>query len=115
MRHSDIVYNLVGRDYETKNFTYEDVHVTGPARIAAIAREAGVPRFVHVSHLNAAADSTSVFYRTKAEGEQAVKEAFGDATIVRPAPMYGYEDRLLNHVACASLSDLPATLRHGSF
>ncbi|KAI8978804.1 NADH dehydrogenase [Trametes punicea] len=103
LRHSDIVYNLVGRDYETKNFSYEDVHVRGAGAIASIAAQAGVDRFVHVSHLNAAHDSPSAFYRSKAAGEDAVKQAFPNATIVRPSIMFGYEDRLLNNIAFWSI------------
>ncbi|KAI0771176.1 NADH dehydrogenase [Trametes elegans] len=99
LRHSDIVYNLVGREYETKNFSYEDVHVRGAGAIASIAAQAGVDRFVHVSHLNASHESPSAFYRSKAAGEEKVKEAFPSATIVRPATMFGYEDRLLNNIA----------------
>ncbi|GAA5861663.1 hypothetical protein JCM8547_000698 [Rhodosporidiobolus lusitaniae] len=99
LRHSDTVYNLVGRDYTTKNFSFNDVHVSGARRIARIAHNAGVSRLVHVSHLNADPNSASAFYRTKFEGEQAVKEAFDDATIVRPGWMYGHEDRLLNTLA----------------
>lgn len=55
--------------------------------------------FVHVSHLNAAEHSPSKFYATKYEGELAVKDAFPDATIVRPATLFGYEDRLLTNMA----------------
>jgi NADH dehydrogenase (ubiquinone) 1 alpha subcomplex subunit 9 len=99
LRHSDIVYNLVGRDYETKNFSFSDVHAKGAARIARIAAEAGVSRFVHLSHLNASHDSKSKFYRSKAEGEELVKEAFPNATIIRPGSMFGYEDRLLTNMA----------------
>lgn len=99
LRHSDVVYNLVGRNYETKNFDFRSVHVTGPESIARIARENGVSKFIHVSHLNASLSSSSQFYTSKAEGEIAVKEAFPDATIVRPAAMFGYEDRLLNSMA----------------
>lgn len=82
-----------------RNFKYADVHVTGAERIAQVAAQNGVERFVHVSHLNASPDSTSVFYRTKFEGEERVKNAFPNATIVRPAAMYGYEDKLLNNMA----------------
>jgi NADH dehydrogenase (ubiquinone) 1 alpha subcomplex subunit 9 len=99
LRHSDIVYNLVGRDYETKNFSFEDVHAKGAERIARIAAQAGVPRFVHLSHLNASHDSKSKFYRAKAEGEELVKEVFPNATIIRPAAMYGLEDKLLTNMA----------------
>ena len=76
------------------------MHVTGAKSIARIAQESGVSKFIHVSHLNASLGSTSEFYRTKAEGEITVKEAFPDATIVRPAAMFGYEVRLLNNMAC---------------
>ncbi|KIY44806.1 NAD(P)-binding protein [Fistulina hepatica ATCC 64428] len=98
LRHSDIVYNVVGRDYATKNFDLHSVHVEGAERIARIAAECGVERFVHVSHLNASADSSSVFYQFKAEGEARVKAAFPSAVIVRPAAMFGYEDKLLNNI-----------------
>ncbi|KAL6308421.1 NADH dehydrogenase [Sparassis latifolia] len=99
LRHSDIVYNLVGRDYETKNFSFDLVNAKGAESIASIAAQAGVPRFVHVSHLNASHESKSAFYRSKALGEDLVKEAFPTATIVRPSSMFGYEDKLLNNMA----------------
>ena len=75
------------------------MHADGAESIAKIATQAGVPRFIHVSHLNAAADSKSAFYKSKAEGEEKVKAAYPNATIVRPATMYGYEDRFLNNMA----------------
>ncbi|KAH7913410.1 hypothetical protein BJ138DRAFT_1146141, partial [Hygrophoropsis aurantiaca] len=99
LRHSDIVYNLVGRDYQTKNFDYSSVHVGGAERIAKVAAESGVQRLVHVSHLNASSSSTSQFYRTKAEGEERVKDMFPNATIIRPGSMFGYEDKFLNNMA----------------
>ncbi|EIM85758.1 NADH dehydrogenase [Stereum hirsutum FP-91666 SS1] len=99
LRHSDIVYNLTGREYDTKRFSLHDVNSTGAGRIASVAARAGVPRFVHVSHLNASRDSPSRFYQAKAEGEELVHDAFPNATIIRPATMYGYEDRLLQNMA----------------
>ncbi|CAG8746038.1 14031_t:CDS:10, partial [Racocetra persica] len=99
VRHSDIVYNLIGRDHETRNFTFEQVHVEGAARIAKISREADVARFVHVSALNADKNSPSKFFRSKALGEIAVKKEFPEATIVRPSTMYGHEDRFLTRYA----------------
>lgn|ERR1700722_8374552 len=82
-----------------RNFDYTAVHVAGAERIANIAARSGVPRLVHLSHLNASSDSTSKFYQTKAEGEERVRAVFPDATIIRPANMYGYEDKLLNNIA----------------
>lgn len=34
VKHSNVVINLVGRDFETKNFRFKDVNVNGAARIA---------------------------------------------------------------------------------
>lgn len=108
VRHSDVVYNLVGRWWETKNFSFEDINVTAAERIAKICDEAGVARLIHVSHLNAAPDAPSKFLRTKWEGEQRVRAAFPGATIVRPGPMFGFEDRFLNSIArtCDTLASL---------
>lgn len=53
IQYSDVVINLVGRDWETRNFSFDDVHVTGARTIARLAKEAGVEKFIHVSALNA--------------------------------------------------------------
>lgn len=100
LRHSDVVYNLVGRDHETKNFSYEDVHTKIASDIASIATQEGIERLIHVSHFNAAHDSPSAFYRAKQAGEDLVRENFDGATIVRPSTMYGHEDRFLQQMAC---------------
>jgi len=99
LRHSDIVFNLTGRDFATKNFDIRSVNAGGAEKIAKIAAESGVSQFYQLSHLNASASSPSEFYRAKAEGEELVKAAFPTATILRPATMFGYEDKLLNNMA----------------
>ncbi|KAL3426164.1 nadh-ubiquinone oxidoreductase 39 kda [Phlyctema vagabunda] len=99
VRHSDVVYNLVGRMYPTKNFDLEDVHVEGAERIADAVAKYDVDRFIHVSSYNADLKSASEFYRTKARGEEVVRSIFPETTIVRPAPLFGFEDRLLHKLA----------------
>ena len=44
---------MVGREWETRNFSFEDVHVTFPALLAEICKEVGVERLIHVSALGA--------------------------------------------------------------
>ena len=99
VRHSDVVYNLVGRDYPTENFTLEDVHFEGTERIAEAVAKYDIDRFVHVSSYNASSSSPSEFFRTKAKGEEVARAIFPETTIVRPAPMFGFEDRLLHRLA----------------
>lgn len=82
-----------------RNFNFDDVHVEGAARIAEAVAKYDCDRFVHVSSYNADKESPSKFFRTKAQGEEVVRSIFPETTIVRPAPMFGWEDRLLNRFA----------------
>ena len=75
------------------------MNADGAELVAKVAADVGVPRLFHISHLNASTESSSKFYQSKAKGEEKVRAAYPEATIVRPATMYGYEDRLLNHIA----------------
>ncbi|KAI8959515.1 hypothetical protein F5Y11DRAFT_359159 [Daldinia sp. FL1419] len=99
VRHSDIVYNLVGRNYPTKNYSLEDVHVEGTERIAEAVAKYDVDRYVHVSSYNADPNSPSEFFATKGRGEQVARSIFPETTIVRPAPLFGFEDNLLHRLA----------------
>lgn len=96
--HSDIVFNCLGADYNTKRFSMADVNVGITERITNAVKEAGNPRYVYVSSYNADPASDSVFYATKGIAEQIVRNLTPDATIVRPAPMFGREDNLLNYL-----------------
>ncbi|XP_038623707.1 NADH dehydrogenase [ubiquinone] 1 alpha subcomplex subunit 9, mitochondrial isoform X1 [Tachyglossus aculeatus] len=99
LAHSNVVINLVGRDWETKNFDFDDVFVKIPQSIAQLAKEEGVEKFIHVSHLNADIKSSSRYLRNKAVGENVVREAFPDAVILKPSDIFGREDRFLNYFA----------------
>ncbi len=61
---SDIVYNLMGRMYPTKNYSLEKVHVDMARDIAKLCKETG-SRLVHVSALNANVNSLSKLLRAK--------------------------------------------------
>jgi len=96
VQYSNVVINLVGKRYETRNFSFDDVHVAGAAAIAKAAKEAGVERFIHVSALGADENSRSGFAKSKAIGEKVVREIIPGATILRPAALVGQRDYLLS-------------------
>lgn len=98
VQHSDIVFNCIGADYNTKNFSMADVNIELTRRITEAVKEAGNPRYVYVSSYNANPASDSVFYATKGIAEQVVRDILPDSTIARPAPMFGREDNLLNYL-----------------
>ena len=79
--------------------TFRAVHVEAAARMARLARAAGVERLVHVSGIGADPASASGYIRARGEGEAAVREAFPGATLVRPSAMFGPDDRFLTTLA----------------
>eukprot|EP00051_Salpingoeca_urceolata_P027255 m.480637 g.480637 ORF g.480637 m.480637 type:complete len:376 (-) comp21911_c0_seq1:142-1269(-) len=99
VKHSNVVINLIGQDDNSRHFTLEEAHVGAARRIARACANNGVEQLIHFSSLNAHPDSRSQFLKTKALGEEAVREEFPAATIVRPSTIYGLEDRFLNQYA----------------
>jgi len=164
LSRSNVVINLIGSHRDTIHYKMHDTNVKCAHRIAKLAKEAGVERFVHVSALGAGAvpatrkatlvamphnkalpegpakdENTmlsdvmapiqelkealihhkralqlefmrfvlanetrtdaghdSLFLKSKFESEEAVKAFYPEATILRPAPIFGGNDRLLN-------------------
>jgi len=96
LMHSNVVINLIGKDFETRNFNF-DSQAEGAGRIARIAKEEGVERMVHVSAMNCDRDHEgyaqkggSRFLKSKRLGEALVREAFPEAIIIRPAEIFGH-------------------------
>jgi uncharacterized protein YbjT (DUF2867 family) len=76
--------------------TFQSVHVDAAARLARLAREAGLHRLIHVSGIGADPASPSPYIRSRGEGEEAVRSAFPGATLIRPAVMFAPDDAFLN-------------------
>ncbi len=99
------VVNLVGILSETAIQTYRAihaVHVDGARRVAPAAQRHGVPRLIHLSALGASSISPAISDRTKAEGEQAIRAVFPQATIVRlvrPSLTFGEDDDFFSRFA----------------
>jgi uncharacterized protein YbjT (DUF2867 family) len=96
---NEALVNSVGILRESGTQTFERVHHLGPARMARLAREAGVGRLLHISAIGADPRSPSAYARTKAAGEAAVRDAFPTATILRPSVVFGPEDQFFNRFA----------------
>lgn len=89
------VVNAVSLYVEQGRETFHSVHVESAQRVAAQAQRAGVKRLVHVSGIGANLRSQSLYIRKRGEGELAVRAAFADAILVRPAVMFGPDDGFL--------------------
>ncbi|MFC3321401.1 complex I NDUFA9 subunit family protein [Mesorhizobium cantuariense] len=89
------VVNAVSLYVERGQETFHSVHVESARRVAAQAHRAGVERLAHVSGIGSDVASPSLYIRKRGEGEQAVRAAFADAIIIRPAVMFGPDDAFL--------------------
>ena len=96
---AEVVVNLVGMLAERRAGDFNRIQAEGAGRIAAKAAAAGVARMVHVSAIGADANSPSLYARTKAAGEAAVKAALPAAAIMRPSLVFGAEDKFFNRFA----------------
>ena len=101
------VVNAVSLYRERGSETFHALHVKAAERLARHARRAGVERLVHISGIGADATSSSLYIRSRGEGELAVQAAFANAIIVRPAVMFGQDDAFLNTLV-KLLKRLPA-------
>ncbi|MCS6854892.1 MAG: complex I NDUFA9 subunit family protein [Elioraea sp.] len=104
---AQVVINCVGILYETGSQTFQALHAEAPGRIGRAAAAAGAKYVVHVSAIGADAASPSVYARTKAEGEAALRAVFPEAVVLRPSIVFGPEDNFFNQFA-ALAQVLPA-------
>ncbi|MEI6836476.1 MAG: complex I NDUFA9 subunit family protein [Alcaligenaceae bacterium] len=104
----DIVMNFVGilhsREGQPYGPDFDRAHVQLPRRIAQACRTHRVKRFIHISALGADLQGPSGYLRSKAAGEQAIRNIFasageGDFTIFRPSVVFGPEDKFMNMFA----------------
>ncbi len=96
---ADAVINLVALIKQSGAQRFDAIHVEGSERVARLAAAAGVKRLIHFSALGASTEAPARYFRTKATGENRVQDAFGGATIVRPALVFGAEDDFFNRFA----------------
>ena len=96
---ADAVINCVGILAESGANRFDAVQSQGAATVARAAAEAGARTFVQVSAIGADPDSRSDYARTKGEGERLVREAFPQASMLRPSIVFGPEDQFFNRFA----------------
>ena len=91
--HANVVVNMVGRQFATRNFSMEEANVLSAERIAKASLRAD--RFIFISAVGADPESPSEFLRLKAAAEEKVRSIIPDATIIRITRMFGAEDNYL--------------------
>jgi NADH dehydrogenase len=105
IKNSDIVINLIGILYETRNQKFYNIHSNIPEAVAKICSEADVKKFIHVSAIGANEKSKSLYQKSKFLGEINALKNFKNTIIVRPSVVCGTEDNFTN--LFSKLSFLP--------
>lgn len=98
IRDQNVVVNCIGsKVYSKRESDFEESNIRVPLAIARVAaRNPNVKRMIHVSAAGADPNSHSMRLRTKWIGEQEVKAAFPDVTIIRPTYMFNSVDPSTN-------------------
>ena len=91
----DALVNLVAILHGSED-DFERVHVELPLSLAEACAADGIRRVVHVSALGVSLDGPSRYQRSKARGEEVLRGAGLDLTILRPSVVFGEGDRFLN-------------------
>jgi len=99
LKGASAAVNLVGVLQESGRQRFAAIHAEAAGTIARAAADAGVNSLVHVSALGADPSSDAAYGRSKAEGETKVRQAFPQATILRPSILFGTEDNFFNRFA----------------
>ena len=99
---ADAAINLVGILFERGKQGFDTVQAYGARYVAEACEASGIP-LVHVSALGADHESQSGYARSKARGEEWVRQTLGErAVIMRPSIVFGPEDDFFNQFAAMS-------------
>jgi NADH dehydrogenase len=94
------VINLVGVLHDSPAQPYGKVfkaaHVDLPKNIVTAMQMNGLKRYLHMSALGADSQGSSMYQRSKGDGEAAVKASNLDWTIFRPSVIFGAQDQFIN-------------------
>lgn len=100
--NADLVINLVGALSLPSERAYFDLHERGARHVAEQARASGRTRLLHISALAISPHSASAADRSKAAGEDAVREVFPEAVMLRPSVVYGERDHFVSRLDMVS-------------
>jgi NADH dehydrogenase len=99
LRGVDQVYHLASATSQGRRGNLLTTDIEGTRTLAQASRDAGVQRFVFLSHLGA--DRASAFPMQKAKGiaEEHIRKSGVPYTLIRSSIVFGPEDRFTNNLA----------------
>ena len=98
VRGASVVINLAAIGVEKGKQRFRAINVLGARNVAEATKAAGAQTLIQMSILGADENSSSLFARSRAMGEAAVKAAFPAAIIFRPSIIFGVGDGFFNQL-----------------
>ena len=95
------IVHLVGiiRERRAHGVTFERLHVQATLNMLAVAKKAGITRYLQMSALGTRPDARSRYHQTKWRAEEAVRQSGTDWTIFRPSVIFGPGDEFISLLA----------------
>jgi uncharacterized protein YbjT (DUF2867 family) len=94
------IVHLVGiiREHRRRGITFERLHVQATLNMLALARAAGIRRYLQMSALGARPDASSRYHLSKWHAEEAVRRSDTNWTIFRPSVIFGAGDEFVSRL-----------------
>jgi uncharacterized protein YbjT (DUF2867 family) len=99
LRDVDTVIHLAGTEHQGRNANLLTVDIQGTRNLAQAAKEAGVKRFIYLSHIGADRASAFPVHKAKGIAEEYIRKSGVPHTIIRSSIIYGPEDHFTTDLA----------------
>jgi uncharacterized protein YbjT (DUF2867 family) len=95
----DTVIHLAGTEHQGRNADLLGIDIQGTRNLAQAAKDAGVSRFIYLSHIGADRASAFPVHKAKGIAEEYIRKSGVPHTIIRSAIVYGPEDHFTTELA----------------
>jgi uncharacterized protein YbjT (DUF2867 family) len=99
MRDVETVIHLASAENQGSRGSLLATDIQGTRNLVEAAADAGVDRFVYLSHIGAARASAYPAFKAKGIAEETIRASKTPYTIIRSSLVYGAEDHLTNNLA----------------
>ena len=93
MRNVDTIYHLAGTERKGSQADLNGVDIRGTEILSKVAKEAGIDRFIYLSHLGADRASGFSLMKAKAIAEASIIRSGVNYTIIRSSTVFGKGDQ----------------------
>ena len=89
---SDVCINLIGILFEKGSNNFTNIHEKFPSIISNLCKKHSVQKFIHISALGIENATMVKYAKSKLNGENAVRNNFKEAIILKPSIVYSVDD-----------------------